>query len=451
VNKVNRNDEYFELLEKLDGVTVPEKCVSRAVRRRKINSFIMKPLASLAVIFLAFVLLVNVSPTVAKALEEIPVIGGVTRAVRFTTRSVRDAVANDYQQPLDMYSTDGDCTVGLRYLIADEKNISFTFELTGDYPKTFIPRCTYGTEDELVELLCDGNDDNTIMTAATTYVDQDIKYPDSGTLTIKLYEIIIPENAELVFTEDGGIVPTEHVDQPTEPFAEFSFDVTVDTSKIGSMKHYDVDSVLVVKGQRIHITGVDMYPTYTAVTVEADDANTSRIESLDFELRDDGMNEYRHIYTSRDAAEPFLKKHAFYTESMYFSETEKIVFRLKFCSLTDKAAEKTEIDLTTGQLTVPTDVIRVVKAEKEGERVYVEFEVPTESQFGEAELRKVGTLTQSEENSSGSDPNKNWSTYVFQSDNYKSDKLKLDFRMTGWYDYERGRNDCSCTLVLHEN
>lgn len=448
---MNRNNEYFELLEKLDGVPVPEKCVSRAVRRRKINSFITKPLASVAVFFLAFVLLVNLSPTVAKALENIPVIGKITRAVTLTTRSVRNAVANDYQQPLDMYSTDGDFSARLNYLIADEKNISFTFELTGDLPEKIMPRCTYGSDDEFVTLYCEGNDDNTIMTAATTYVDQNVKYPDSGTLTIKLYEIIIPENAELIFTEDGGIVPTEHVDQPTEPFAEFSFDITVDTSKIGSMKHYDVDSVLVVNGQRIHITGVDMYPTFTAVTVEADDANTSRIESLDFELRDDGMKEYRHIYTSRDAAEPFLKKHAFYAESMYFSETEKIVFRLKFCSFTDKAAEKTEIDLTTGQLTVPTDVIRVVKAEKEGERVYVEFEVPTESQFGEAELRKVGTLTQSEENSSGSDPNKNRSTYVFQSDNYKSDKLKLGFRMTGWYDCERGGNDCSCscTLVLH--
>lgn len=447
---MNRNNEYFELLEKLDGVPVPEKCVSRAVRRRKINSFITKPLASVAVFFLAFVLLVNLSPTVAKALEDIPVIGKITRAVTLTTRSVRNAVANDYQQPLDMYSTDGDFSARLNYLIADEKNISFTFELTGDLPEKIMPRCTYGSDDEFVTLYCEGNDDNTIMTAATTYVDQNVKYPDSGTLTIKLYELIIPENAGLVFTEDGGIVPTEHVDQPTEPFAEFSFDVTVDTSRFGPMRHYDVYSELEVKGQKIHVTSVDMYPTYTAVTVEADEANTARISMLDFELRDDGHNEYRYIYTSRDAEDHILKKHVFYTESLYFSETKNIVFRLKSCDLLDKAAEKTEIDLTTGQLTVPTDVIKVVKTEKSGDRVYAEFELPTEAQIDETALTKTGTLTRSEEDFSVNDPNKDRSTYIFRSDNFKSNKLKLDFLITGWFNSDNERNECRCTVALPE-
>ena len=46
-----------------------------------------------------------------------------------------------------------------------------------------------------------------------------------------------------------------------------SFDVTVDKSSIGEMKHYDVYSELEIEGQKIYITGVDMYPTFTAVTV----------------------------------------------------------------------------------------------------------------------------------------------------------------------------------------
>ena len=291
---MNRNEEYKELLEKLDGVSVPEKTVAKAVRRKRIHSAVTKPLLSVAIFFLAFVLIVNVSPTVARALDSIPVIGNITRAVTFATRSVVDAVKNGYQQPLDMYDTDGEYSAKLNYLVADEKNVSFTFELTGDLPKQILPRCAYGSEEEFVTLYCEGNDDNTVLTAATTYVDQDIKYPNSGTLTIKLYDITLPDGAHYVFGPDGSLTieyatpedEEEAKNRSEVPFAEFSFDVTVDKSSIGKMKHYDVCSELDIEGQKICITAIDMYPTFTAVTIEADEANTARIRDLDFNLRD---------------------------------------------------------------------------------------------------------------------------------------------------------------------
>ena len=445
---MNRNDEYYELLEKLDGVAVPEKCVTRAVRRRKINSFIAKPLASVAILFLAFVLLVNVSPSIAYALGDIPVIGGITRAVTFTTRSVHEAVENGYQQQLDMRASDGDLTAELKYLIADEKNVSFTFELKGDLPEKILPVCTYGSEGEYVKLGCEGN--NSLMTAATKYVGGEKKYPDSGTLSIKIYEMIVPENLELQFTEDGGIVPTVSVNQPDEPLAEFSFDISVDKSSIGEVKHYDVYAALEVEGQTLLIKCVDMYPTCTEITVAQDESNTAWINRLDFNVRDDAKHVYLYSYVSTEDEAWDADSRVYLTESMYFSDTKSIEFCLNYCSFMDKGAMKTEIDLLTGELTVPTDVIKVVKAEKNGDAVYAEFGIPVEAQIDDKALEKLGTLTESEEDFSIDDPDPYWSKYEFRSDNYGSDKLKIDFSATGWFDSNLGRDVRLCTFDLPE-
>ncbi|MBQ7715389.1 MAG: DUF4179 domain-containing protein [Clostridia bacterium] len=442
---MNRNNEYFELLEKLDGVSVPEKCVTRAVRRRKINSFIMKPLASVAAFFLAFVLLVNLSPTVAKALEDVPVIGDITKAVTFT-RTVRGAVESGYMQPLEAYASDGDVAIGLRNLVADEKNVSFTFELTGDLPEKFYPQCTYGTEDQTVRLWCDANTANTVLTASSTFIGQDAAYPDSGTLSIKLYEIIIPENSELVFTSDGGITTTTQVDQPDEPFAEFSFDVTVDKSLIAPAKHYDTYSELEVEGQKLLITGVDMYPTCTEVTVEQDASNSAWINRLEFNLRDDDGKVYLYGYSSTEGEAWDEMSRVYYADSMYFSNTKNVGFYLISCAFLDKAAEAAEIDLTTGELTVPTDVIRVIKAEKTEDRVYVKFEIPDEAQITYETLEELETLTET-----GYDSNTHRTTYEFHSNDYKSDKLKIGFIATGWYGDGHGRNITKCTVALPEN
>lgn len=440
---MNRNDEYFELLEKLDRVSVPEKCVKRAVRRKRISSFVTKPLVSIAVFFLAFVLLVNVSPTVAQALEGIPVLGDMTRALRFSSRAVYGAVKNDYYQPLNISAEDGDIKLDLQYLVADEENLTVAFDVKCENHEKLYFYCTYGTKDESVLLYCSGSKNH--RTASTAPLVQEGKYPESGKLTFEIYD-----HDELLkkWLDMDESVPLDSISEMTgiEPIAEFSFDVTVDKSIIGKAKHYDVDAVCGIEGQRIRITKIDMYPTFTAVTVEQDKANDAWVGEIEFTLTDDDKNVYlrQHKETvtelfcaSGDSEVDRNETSVYYAESMYFSNTKNVTFHATGCMFIDKGAYDTEIDLATGELTVPTDVIEVIEAKKDGRNVYVRFSVPVASQFDHYKFEKFGTFETVEEdlyiyNSKGEIiGTKDRNTLEFRSDNYTSDRLKLDFYFTG--------------------
>ena len=129
---MNRKLEYEELLQELDKpVPKLERTLERAYAKKKHRSRMIRPFVSVAATFVLFVVLVNFCSPVAYACSKVPILCDLAKAVTFS-RSLSDAVENEYVQNLDLTRTDGDITVSVEYLIVDRKQVNVFFRLDSE-------------------------------------------------------------------------------------------------------------------------------------------------------------------------------------------------------------------------------------------------------------------------------------------------------------------------------
>ena len=133
---MNRSEEYQALLQELE--TMPpqlEYTVQRAMTREKTLQHRKRlfgiPAGSLAICFTAFVLLVNLFPPFAAACGNVPLLGALAEAVRWSP-SLSAAVENDYVQPVDQSQSAHGVTAAVEYLIVDRKQVSIFYTLDTD-------------------------------------------------------------------------------------------------------------------------------------------------------------------------------------------------------------------------------------------------------------------------------------------------------------------------------
>ena len=129
---MNRKNEFEAMIEELNQPAPGlETTLDRAYKRKRkrTTQMIVRPLAGLAACFAVFVLLVNFCAPVAYACSLVPGLRELAAAVTFS-RSLTDAVENEYVQPMDLSQTENDITAEIAYLIVDQKNpISLSSQL----------------------------------------------------------------------------------------------------------------------------------------------------------------------------------------------------------------------------------------------------------------------------------------------------------------------------------
>ena len=137
-------DAPEELPPALDGAVARAR--ARA-RRRRLWRRISAPAGSVAAVFAAFVLLVNLSTPFALACGKVPVLKELAAAVAFSP-SLKAAVENDYVQYIGQSATDNGITVHLEYLMADQGGLMLFLSVSGPEEATFfMPRATFTTPD----------------------------------------------------------------------------------------------------------------------------------------------------------------------------------------------------------------------------------------------------------------------------------------------------------------
>ena len=131
---MNRNQEYLELTQELEALEAPAGSLDRALarsRKGKTVARVVRPFLGLAAVFAIFVLLVNVSPTVAQACSKVPVLRDLAEALRFSP-SLTEAVEHDYYQTVGQKQTQNGVTVSVDYLIVDQRTVNVVYHLEGE-------------------------------------------------------------------------------------------------------------------------------------------------------------------------------------------------------------------------------------------------------------------------------------------------------------------------------
>ena len=129
---MNRLKEYEDLLQEIDSsVPALENTLERAHSKRVHRQRMVRPIASVAMAFVLFVVLVNFSTPVAYACSKVPVLRELAEAVTFS-RSLSDAVDNEYVQSICLAQEDGEVSASIEYLIVDQKQVNVFFKLFSD-------------------------------------------------------------------------------------------------------------------------------------------------------------------------------------------------------------------------------------------------------------------------------------------------------------------------------
>ena len=137
---MNRMEEYLEILQKLEKI--PEETVSsveRAKARLTRGRIVWRTIAAAAAVFCMFIGMVNLSPSVAAACMEIPLLDKLTQAVMFSP-SLQKAVEHDYVQPLGLEETQNGITVRVEHVIVDQKQVNIFYTVTSDQHSYLVAR-----------------------------------------------------------------------------------------------------------------------------------------------------------------------------------------------------------------------------------------------------------------------------------------------------------------------
>ena len=364
---MNRNAEYEKLMEELDAMPVPAGGAARALRRARRSRCLTRSLAGVAAAFVLFVVSVNASAAAAYACSRIPGLRELAAAVTFS-RSLGDAVENEYVQPVDLEQTVGDITVRVEYLIVDQKTVTvfyrflseryphlneepYVLSADGDWP----PPCSYGPS---------GWDTPNGELRSTTidFVSGDV--PPALRLHLKLRDTDERKPPEPL----TGSIWDDLPGQEFNCVAEFEFLLEFDPYFTAQGRHFEGGQSFTIDGQTLHITNVDIYPSYLNLTLRGDSANTAWLESLQFYLVTDKGERFdtvsNGIIATGDPDTPEII--SFRADSTFFYDAAYISLYVTGAEWLDKDVETIHVDLKNAAADFMPEGTELVSAKREG-------------------------------------------------------------------------------------
>ena len=345
---MNRMEEYEALLAQLETVPISDP-VSKAKKRQKRTNRVRRSMVSVAAALCVFVGMINVSPAVSAACREIPFLKEVVELLTFNP-SLRIAIENDYVQMVGLEQTKDDVTGRVEYLIVDQKQVNVFFTLTSE---------VYDCLDATPEIIgADGEHFQVAMSygglpdegeelrhLTIDFVDEDV--PDFMKLTLRVRNIYSRYGEEEAPAAQVGEDWPD--DEPPEILTELTFDLHFDPKYTGQGRIVELNKTVELDGQKITITGMEVYPTHIRINVQEDEGNTAWLTSMRFylELEDGFRVETISNGISATGSQETPSMVSYRAESSYFYEADCIRLYITSADFLDKEREKLYINLRT--------------------------------------------------------------------------------------------------------
>lgn len=368
---MNRNEEYRALLQELETTppaldTAVERALKRhrAARKRRLWGI---PVGSLAACFALFVGLVNAFPTFAAACEDVPVLGALAEAVRFSP-SLSAAVEHDYVQPVGQSQTKNGITATVESIIVDQKQLNIFFTLEGEGYKTLAAEMPKFSPVQQCSIL--GSDfqqkPGTLLDFTLDYVDQDV--PEGFTMTFAVtgqregerQEAAAPDRA----IEDELLAPS--TEPEAEILAEFTFDLTFDPQFTAQGEVLAVNETFTLDGQTFTLTEAEIYPTHLRINVEGAEDNTAWLKGLEFYLENEDGERFDAVSggvtASGDTDSPAMVSYRL--ESPWFSGSDHLTVHITGAKWLAKEHQRVYVDLEHGTAPWLPDGVSLTSAQR---------------------------------------------------------------------------------------
>ena len=353
---MNRNKEFEAMIQELNQpVSALEGTLDRAYKkkRKRTTQIIVRPVAGLAACFALFVLLVNFCAPVAYACSRVPVLKELAEAVTFS-KSLTDAVENEYVQPMDLSQTQNDITAEVAYLIVDQKQVNVFYRLDSKKYESLEANPEILNSDGVRPASCSyhttgfGAENGELRCLSIDFVDNDVP----GSLRVKLdvySNVIHPENVA-----PDPAVDEIYSDNPyKEPdyLAHFDFLLEFDPKFTAAGKVFPVNRTVILDGQAITITDIEVYPTHMRVDIAESADNTAWLKDLEFYIETDWDMKFdpvsNGITATGSADSPSMVSYR--ADSPYFYEANHLKMVITGAQWLRKDMEITYLNLVTGE------------------------------------------------------------------------------------------------------
>ena len=361
---MNRNEEFAAILMELDQPAPDLKnTVNRAYkkRKRKTAKYIYCPLGTLTAVFATFVLLVNLSATVANACAQVPVLCQLAETVIFS-RSLSAAVENDYVQTINLEQTQNDITAKIEYLIVDQKQVNIFYRLTSEKHN--------GKNDKLIAdpvISCD--DEN-----LSFYVYNYVSAGENGELlcaTVDFTQGSVPKKLQCTLKVYSyyEAISQQPSDSKSRYLAELNFDLKFDPQFTVVGKIYPVNETVILGEQSITVTNIEVYPTHLRVEVTESEDNTAWLKNLYFYIETDQGMKFEPVSSGVTATgtsgSPSMVSYR--ADSTYFYEAEHLKLVITGAKWQRKDIETTYLNLVTGEHSKLPDGVEFESIQKQGD------------------------------------------------------------------------------------
>lgn len=351
---MNRMEEYQDLMQEID-MHVPEleNTLTRAHRKKARRDRIRRPIVGLTSAFALFVLLVNFCTPVAYACSKIPFIKELAEAVTFS-RSLTDAVDNEYVQPIYLEQTDGDVTATVEYLIVDQKQVNIFFRLQSEkYTALSVEPEIVAEDYSWLSHSCGVNDFNVpngkLQSVTVDFSEEDVPGKLRLLMDIRDQSLFlampVEENVTNALSQDFEPDTTDYV-------ASFDFLLEFDPAFTATGKVIPVNQTVVLDGNEIMITDMEIYPTHLRVNVDAAEENEAWLKGLYFYIETDWGMKFDKISNGITATgstnTPAMV--SFRTDSSYFYDAKHLKIVITGAEWLDKDREKVYVNLMEGEI-----------------------------------------------------------------------------------------------------
>lgn len=333
---MNRNSEYEAMIQELSQpAPALETTLDRACkkRRKRTAQLVFRPMTGLAACFLVFVLLVNFSSPVAYACSLVPGLRELAEAVNFS-RSLSDAVENEYVQPIGLSQTEHGITAEIVHLIVDQKQVNIFYRLNSDQHQQLCADPDIECEDETISFCIVNNsfgqENGALLSITVDFTQDDV--PDHLNCKLKVYS-----NADLVSDEPDYL-------------ADFDFLLEFDPKFTAAGKVVPVNQTVTLDGQAITVTNIEVYPTHLRVEIAESAENTAWMKNLDFYIETDGGMKFEPVSNgiSATGSVDSLSMVSYRADSTYFYEAEHLKLVITGAKWLRKDMKTTYLNLVTG-------------------------------------------------------------------------------------------------------
>ena len=366
---MNRMEELQALERALEQSTEASlQTLDRAqARLRRRNRRISRTFGSVCAVFALFVVLVNFCAPVAYACSKVPGLRELAEAVTFS-RSLTDAVNNQYVQPISLQQRQSGITASVEYLIVDQKQVNVFFRLSGEgyetldaeadftHPdETRLGSCTFGANDAHVPV-------GQLQSATVELLDGDVP----GEMLFHLDVLC----RDWDYSTPPEAVPEDDLFHPhhrnPDYLANFAFQLEFDPTFTAKAKIYPVNQTVELEGKAITIDQVEVYPTHLRVIVSEDPENEAELKRLFFHIETDwGMK----FETESNGTVSFRFDDSNVTtyraDSTYFYRANRLRMVITGAEWLNHDMETTYVNLVTGETGKLPEGVSFVGAEKE--------------------------------------------------------------------------------------